>query len=90
MSKPIHLYSHATGPNPWKVVIFLEELGIPYETEFVDFANIKKEPFINVNPNGRVPAITDPNTNVTLWEVRCRLAPSPASRRLTIAVWRHH
>lgn len=69
MSKPIHLYSHATGPNPWKVVIFLEELGIPYETEFVDFSVIKSEPFISVNPNGRVPAIKDPNTGITLWEV---------------------
>jgi glutathione S-transferase len=26
------------------------------------------EPFESLNPNGRVPAITDPNTNLTLWE----------------------
>ena len=91
MSKPIHLYSHATGPNPWKVVIFFEELGIPYETEYVDFANIKSEPFISVNPNGRVPAIKDPNTDITLWEVRCRsISFSSGRRRLTIAVRRHH
>ena len=51
-----------------KVVIILKELGIPYESEYVEFAVIKKEPYINVNPNGRVPAITDPNTGITLWE----------------------
>ncbi|KAK3704328.1 hypothetical protein LTR37_013881 [Vermiconidia calcicola] len=67
-TKPIHLYSHATGPNPWKVVILLEELAIPYETEFVDFSVIKEDPYISVNPNGRVPAIKDPNTDITLWE----------------------
>ncbi|KAK5165726.1 uncharacterized protein LTR77_008649 [Saxophila tyrrhenica] len=67
--KPIHLYSHATGPNPWKVAIILEELGVPYETEFLDFGVLKQEPFVNYNPNGRVPAITDPNNkDITLFE----------------------
>jgi glutathione S-transferase len=31
-------------------------------------AEIKQEPYIQVNPNGRVPAIEDPNTGITLWE----------------------
>ncbi|KAF9895020.1 glutathione S- transferase, nitrogen catabolite repression regulator [Aspergillus nanangensis] len=66
--KPITLYSHATGPNPWKVVMVFEELGIPYEAKYVPFAEIKDEPFVSVNPNGRVPAIIDPNTGITLWE----------------------
>lgn len=29
---------------------------------------VKKEPYISVNPNGRTPAIQDPNTGLTLWE----------------------
>lgn len=29
---------------------------------------MKKEPYTSVNPNGRVPAIEDPNTGITLWE----------------------
>ncbi|KAF7713199.1 Uncharacterized protein PECH_001593 [Penicillium ucsense] len=66
--KPIKIYDHGPSPNPWKVVILLEELGLPYTREHVDFAVIKKEPFISVNPNGRVPAIEDPNTGLTLWE----------------------
>ena len=49
-------------------MIILEELKLPYELEDVDFAVIKQEPFISVNPNGRVPAIEDPNTGITLWE----------------------
>jgi glutathione S-transferase len=67
--KPIHVWSHASGPNPWKVVIILEELGVPYETEYVDFSTIHDEPFISINPNGRVPAIKDPNNkDIIVWE----------------------
>jgi glutathione S-transferase len=60
--------SSASGPNPWKVAIVLEELGIPYEPEYMDMADLKKPPYEKINPNGRVPAIHDPNTNITLWE----------------------
>ncbi|KAM3069224.1 hypothetical protein ACMFMG_010740 [Clarireedia jacksonii] len=66
--KPIHLYSHASGPNPWKVSIILEELGLPYETEFVNPAELHTPVYEKINPNGRVPAIHDPNTDLTLWE----------------------
>lgn len=66
--KPIKLYGHGPGPNPWKVVMVLEELNIPYENTPVAFVDMKKEPFESVNPNGRVPAIEDPNTGITLWE----------------------
>ncbi|KAL2830382.1 glutathione S-transferase [Aspergillus pseudoustus] len=65
--KPITLYSHA-GPNGWKVAFILEELGLPYTTKFIPFSVVRKEPYISINPNGRVPAIEDPNTNTTLWE----------------------
>lgn len=63
--KPIKLYTHASGANPWKVVMVLKELSLPYTEEFVDFSEIKSEPYISVNPNGRVPAIDDPNTGVS-------------------------
>ncbi|MCJ1309311.1 glutathione S- transferase, nitrogen catabolite repression regulator [Agyrium rufum] len=68
MTKPITLYAHGSGPNPSKIVILLEELGLEYEMKFVQFPDMKKEPYISVNPNGRVPAIEDPNTGITLWE----------------------
>jgi glutathione S-transferase len=67
--KPITLYTHATGPNPWKVAIILSELGLSYEEIFAkDMADLKKKPYTDINPNGRVPAIIDPNTGITLWE----------------------
>ncbi|KAH1628908.1 hypothetical protein KXX21_005159 [Aspergillus fumigatus] len=66
--KPIALWSHVMGPNPLKVVFILEQLGIPYEQKYLATDQVKKEPFVNINPNGRVPAIEDPNTGITLWE----------------------
>ncbi|KAG6026035.1 hypothetical protein E4U41_001373 [Claviceps citrina] len=66
--KPLTLYSHAGGPNPWKVAIILEELNLPYETKMLDFSTVKAEPFISLNPNGRVPGLEDPNTEISLWE----------------------
>ncbi|TQS31587.1 hypothetical protein Golomagni_08126, partial [Golovinomyces magnicellulatus] len=66
--KPITVWSTPPGPNSWKTVFLLEELGVPYEIKAFRFDDIKKKPFTDVNPNGRVPAIQDPNTNITLWE----------------------
>ncbi|KAF2478186.1 glutathione S-transferase II [Lindgomyces ingoldianus] len=68
MAKPIKVWMAPPGPNPWKVVLILEELDIPYEIVSFKFDDVKKKPFIDLNPNGRVPAIEDPNTGLTLWE----------------------
>ncbi|OOG00657.1 hypothetical protein ASPCADRAFT_392764 [Aspergillus carbonarius ITEM 5010] len=65
---PIIVWLTPSGPNPWKVVVILEELSIPYTIKSFKFDDVKKSPFIDINPNGRVPAIQDPNTNLTLWE----------------------
>ncbi|KAI1400081.1 glutathione S-transferase [Hypoxylon fuscum] len=66
--KPIRVWITPPGPNSWKVVVVLEELGVPYEFKVMGFADVKKKPFTDINPNGRVPAIEDPNTDITLWE----------------------
>ncbi|KAK5655172.1 hypothetical protein OQA88_6071 [Cercophora sp. LCS_1] len=68
MTKPIRVWLTPPGPNPWKVVFVLEELSIPYEIKAFPFSEVKSKPFTDVNPNGRVPAIEDPNTDITLWE----------------------
>lgn len=47
----------------------LEELGIPYENKFWEFDQLKTPEFEKLNPNGRTPALEDPNTGITLWEV---------------------
>lgn len=65
--QPIKLWGQS-GPNPPKVSIILEELGIPYEVTPVVGSEVKRPEYIAINPNGRVPAIHDPNTCITLWE----------------------
>ncbi|KAI1164514.1 glutathione S-transferase [Nemania serpens] len=65
--KPIIVHGKG-GPNPPKVVMILEELGLPYEFAATTFADIKKPDYLAVNPNGRLPAIHDPNRDLTLWE----------------------
>lgn len=66
--KPIKLYGGYLGPNPLKTSFILSELDIPYENEFVDLAKLKTPEYEVINPNGRLPAIHDPNTDITIWE----------------------
>ncbi len=58
----IQLYSFPT-PNGVKVSIALEELGLAYEPHRVTLAeaDVKSEAFRSLNPNGRIPAIIDPD-----------------------------
>ncbi|OKL58435.1 hypothetical protein UA08_06132 [Talaromyces atroroseus] len=66
--KPIILYGKPPGPNPFKVDVLLKELGLPYETSPLTLAQVKSPEYTAINPNGRYPAIYDPNTGITLWE----------------------
>lgn len=56
------------GPNAGKVIILCEELGLPYETEMIPLTDVKNPNYVAINPNGRLPSIQDPNTDLTLWE----------------------
>jgi GSH-dependent disulfide-bond oxidoreductase len=49
------------APNPAKVALMLEELGLPYEAVPVDTAKGEQHApaFRAINPNGKVPAIID-------------------------------
>ena len=68
--QPIKIYNGppGSGPNPWKVIIVLAELDVPYEFVWIPYSDIKEEPYSSINPNGRLPSMIDPNTNVTLFE----------------------
>jgi len=69
--KEITLYTHLGGPNGWKVAFFLAELGITYESIYLDFNKLEQKApeFIKLNPNGRIPAIIDHrNNDFVLWE----------------------
>ncbi len=56
----IQLYTAAT-PNGHKISVLLEELGVDYNVHVIDFDKNeqKSEAFLNINPNGRIPAIVD-------------------------------
>src|SRR6516225_6982618 len=56
----IRFYYHPT-PNPAKVALMLEELGLPYQVIPVDTGKGEqhKPEFRAINPNGKVPAIVD-------------------------------
>jgi GSH-dependent disulfide-bond oxidoreductase len=58
----IQLYSLPT-PNGVKVSIALEEMGLPYEPHLVDILKNESNtpPFLSLNPNGKIPAIIDPD-----------------------------
>ncbi|KAI0177889.1 hypothetical protein BJ166DRAFT_35005 [Pestalotiopsis sp. NC0098] len=48
------------------IVSVLVEPRIPHEVKSIRFANVKKKPLIEINSDGCVPAIEDPNINLTL------------------------
>ncbi|PKP88974.1 MAG: glutathione S-transferase [Alphaproteobacteria bacterium HGW-Alphaproteobacteria-17] len=58
----LQLFSAPT-PNGVKVGIMLEETGLPYEPHRIDImANESHDPaFLALNPNGKIPAIYDPD-----------------------------
>ncbi|EKM53808.1 uncharacterized protein PHACADRAFT_211450 [Phanerochaete carnosa HHB-10118-sp] len=69
--KQFTLYTHKRGPNGWKVAMILEELGMTYESIYLDFekGEHKAPEHTKHNPNGRTPTIIDhKNNDYTLWE----------------------
>ena len=56
--------------NGWKLTILLEEMGVPYDWTLVDFekGEQQSEPFLEVNPNARIPALIDRARGVTVAE----------------------
>ncbi|KAH9854708.1 glutathione S-transferase C-terminal-like protein [Lenzites betulinus] len=73
MSQEHHftLYTHAGGPNGWKVAIVLEELGLDYHPIYLEFekGEHKAPEYVKYNPNGRIPALIDhKNNDFVIWE----------------------
>ena len=60
MPQPIDLHYWPT-PNGWKISIFLEEVGLPYNVVPVDIAagDQFEEEFLKISPNNKMPAIVD-------------------------------
>ncbi len=59
---PIDLHFWPT-PNGWKIAIMLEECELPYNLNWVDLSQKAqfKSSFLALSPNGRMPAIVDPD-----------------------------
>jgi GST-like protein len=100
----LQLYSLPT-PNGVKVSIMLEEIGLPYEAHLVDFNKDDQHTpeFLSLNPNGKIPAILDPNgpdgEPLSLFESGAilqylaektgKLLPVDAARRYKTIQWVH-
>ncbi len=59
-------FYYSLAPNPMKVALLLEELGLPYEAIPVDTRKGEQHAtaFIALNPNAEVPVIVDGETTV--------------------------
>jgi GST-like protein len=95
----IDLYTAPT-PNGWKASIMLEEVELPYRVRAIDLGKLEqKEPwFLEINPNGRIPAIVDRDADdfpvfesgailLYLAEKTGRLLPSDARGRSLVQQW---
>ena len=95
----IDLYTAST-PNGRKVSIALEELGLPYTVHAQNLkAQDQKRPeFLQINPNGRIPAIVDRDAGdfpvfesgavlIYLAERTGRLMPADAKGRSVVLQW---
>ena len=55
----------------------LEEIGQPYDTEILDFGStLKQEPYLSINPMGKVPAIKHRGKVVTEVAAICCISPT--------------
>ena len=98
----IDLYYY-TSPNVRKVLIALEELGLPYEVKWTDITAGEQfsDEYLRVNPNGKVPAIVDHDgpggRSIPLFESAAillylaektgRLLPADPARRWEAICW---
>ena len=98
----LQLYSLNT-PNGVKISIMLEEIGLPYEAHLVDITKTESwtPDFLSLNPNGKIPAIVDPNgpggrpiglfdsgaIMIYLADKTGRLLPADSARRYEAIQW---
>jgi len=86
-------------PNGRKISIALEELGLPYKLFPVNIGNgDQHQPdFLRISPNGKIPAIVDHDTGITLMESGAillylaektgRLMPRESAKRWQATQW---
>src|SRR3569833_3192135 len=59
-----------TTPNGFKALIALEELALPYRAHWIDIGkgDQRTPEYIKINPNSKIPASCDPDTNIRVFE----------------------
>ena len=65
----IELYTAGT-PNGWKVSMALEEMAIPYNVNLINLGKGEQRSpeYLQICPNGRIPAIVDTDTGISIFE----------------------
>ena len=94
----IDLYTYTT-PNGRKPAILLEELGLPYSIHKIDIGKGDQftPEYIAINPNSKIPAIRDRDTDITIFESGAmllylaektgKLLPTDTAQRFKVIEW---
>ena len=94
----IDFYTFAT-PNGRKVSVMLEEVGLPYTVHSVHIGQGEQfsPEFIKLNPNSKIPVITDQETGLTVFESgailiylaekTAKFLPTDARQRYSVLQW---
>jgi len=97
---PLTFYT-ANTPNGHKIAIYLEEAGLAYDRVHVNLsAGEQRSPaFLAINPNGKIPAIVDRDTGLTVFESGAILSylaaktgflqPDTLAERTAVQQWLH-
>ena len=66
----IDFYTAGT-PNGYKPAIMLEEIGLPYAIHKIDIGKGEQfsPEYIEINPNSKIPAIIDRETDISVFEL---------------------
>jgi GST-like protein len=94
----IDLYTFTT-PNGRKPLIMLEEISLPYTVHIIDITKGDqfKPEYVAINPNSKIPAITDRETGLTIFESAAiliylaekagKLLPTAQKERFQVLEW---
>ena len=94
----IELYTFST-PNGRKASIILEEIGLDYNVHRIDITKGEQftPEFVAINPNSKIPAIVDRETDITVFESGAiliylaektgKLLPSDRKQRFQVLEW---
>jgi GSH-dependent disulfide-bond oxidoreductase len=94
----VDLYTFTT-PNGRKPLIMLEEISLPYTVHIIDITKGDqfKPEYVAINPNSKIPAITDRETGLTIFESAAiliylaekagKLLPTAQKERFQVLEW---